>query len=49
MNRLRDHLLAGTGFALDKNSGVHRRNHVYLVKHTPEFGTRANQIESSHR
>jgi hypothetical protein len=49
MNGLCDHFFSGSGFALHQDGGVYRRNHVDLVKHSPEFRTGSNQIESSHR
>jgi hypothetical protein len=43
MNRLCDHLLAGTRFASNQDGGIYWRNHVYLVEQCPEFRARSNQ------
>jgi hypothetical protein len=42
MNCLRDYLFAGACFPLNQDSGVYRRDHVYLVEHSAKSLTRSN-------
>jgi hypothetical protein len=44
MDRLRDRLLAGSGFAMDKHGGTGRSDEVHLVKDVPESMAVADEI-----
>src|SRR5258708_8154716 len=44
MNRVRDQLLAGAGFSLDKNGGIRRRNPFDLFEHRFQSRTIASDL-----